>query len=138
MASVRQESILDPLLFLIYINDLPNESKSNVNLFADDTYFFTIVKDKSENDNTLNTNLMLISKWAYDWKMLFNPDPVNLPRKKQVQIHPTISLNNIQVERALYQKHLGFILDEILNFKQHNVSAISKVSKSISLIKKNQ
>ena len=81
MASVRQESILDPLLFLIYINDLPNESKSNVNLFADDTYFFTIVKDKSENDNTLNNNLMLISKWAYDWKMLFNPDPVNLPKK---------------------------------------------------------
>ena len=81
MASVRQESILDPLLFLIYINDLPNESKSNVNLFADDTYFFTIVKDKSENDNTLNNNLMLISKWAYDWKMLFNPDLVNLPKK---------------------------------------------------------
>ena len=81
MASVPQESILGPLLFLIYINDLPNESKSNVNLFADDTYFFTIVKDKNENDNTLNNNLMLISKWAYDWKMLFNPDPVNLPKK---------------------------------------------------------
>ena len=85
---------------------------------------------------------MLISKWAYNWKMLFNQDPskpaqeVLFSRKKQVQIHPTISLNNIQVERAPYQKHLGLILDEKLNFKQHIVSAISKVNKGMSIIKK--
>ena len=85
---------------------------------------------------------MLISKWAYNWKMLFNQDPskpaqeVLFSRKKQVQIHPTISLNNIQVERAPYQKHLGLILDEKLNFTQHIVNAISKVNKGISIIKK--
>ena len=37
----------------------------------------------------------------------------------ELQIHPTISLNNIQVVRASYQKHLGILLDEKLNFKQH-------------------
>ena len=53
--------------------------------------------------------------------MLFNPDPskpaqkVLFLRKKQVQIHPTISLNNIQVERAPYQKHLGLILKSALS-----------------------
>ena len=106
LAGVLQGSILTPLLFLFYINDLPNELKSNVKLFADDISLFTIFKDKNESANTLNNDLMLISKWAYKWKMVFNPDPnkpaqeVLFSRKKQVQIHPTISLNNIQIERV--------------------------------------
>ena len=74
--------------------------------------------------------------------MLFTPDPskpaqeVLFSRKKQVQIHATISLNNIQVERAPYQKRLGSILDKKLDFKQHIDSAISRVNKSIFIIKK--
>ena len=61
--------------FLVYFNDFPNELKSNTKLIADDTSIFTIVKDKNENANILNNDLLLISKWAYNWKMLFNPDP---------------------------------------------------------------
>ena len=74
--------------------------------------------------------------------MLFSPDPrkpakeVIFSRKKQFQSHPTISLKNIQVERASYQKQLGTILDEKLNFKQHVSNAISKINKGISVIKK--
>ena len=75
IAGVPQGSILGPLLFLVYIKNLPNELKSSIKLFADDTSLFTIVKDKNESANTLNNDLLLISKWAYDWKMLFNPDP---------------------------------------------------------------
>ena len=75
IAGVPQGSILGPLLFLVYINDLPNELKSSVKLFADDTSLFTIVKDKNESANTLNNDLLLISKWAYNWKILFNLDP---------------------------------------------------------------
>ena len=99
-------------------------------------------KDKNENANILNDDLQLISSWAYKWKMLFNPDPkkpakeVLFSRKNQIQNHPTISLNNIQVERTNFQKHLGLILDEKVNFKQHVDSAISKVNKGISVIKK--
>ena len=142
IAGVPQGSILGPLLFLIYINDLPNRLKSSAKLFADDTSLFTIVKDKNESTNVLNNDLSLISKWASDWKMLFNPDPkkptqeVIFSRKKQSQSHPTISLNNIHVERASYQRHLGIILDEKLNFKQHVDNVILKVDKGISVIKK--
>ena len=96
MARAPQGSILGTLLVLIYINDLFMELKSNLKLFADDTSLFTIVTDKNESANTLNNDLMWISKSAYDWKMLFNPDPskpaqeVIFSRKTQVQIHPTI------------------------------------------------
>ena len=89
----------------------------------------------------LNNDLRRISKWAYNWKMLFNPDPskpaqeVVFSRKKKLQSHPTISLNNIQVERASYVKHLGILLDEKLNFKQHIDSVILKINKGISVLK---
>ena len=75
IAGVPQGSILDPRLFLVCINHLLNELKSSAKLFADGTSLFTIVKDKNESANTFNNDLLLISKWAYNWKILFNPDP---------------------------------------------------------------
>ena len=74
--------------------------------------------------------------------MLFNPDPskpaqeVLFSRKKKTQIHPTISFNNIQVERVSHHKHLGVLLDEKFNFIQHINTAILKINKGISVIKK--
>ena len=91
----------------------------------------------------LNNDLRRISKWANNWKMLFNPEPrkpaqeVVFSRKKKLQSHPTISLNNIQVERASYVKHLGiYILDEKFNFEQQIDRVILKINKGISIIKK--
>ena len=113
LAGVPQDSILGPILFLVYINDLPNELKSNAKLFADDTSLFTVVKDKNESGNILNNDLQSISRWAYKWKMLFNPDPkkpaqeVLFSRKNQIQNHPIISLNNIQVERSSHRSTLA-------------------------------
>ena len=66
--------------------------------------------------------------------MLFNPDPskpaqeVVFSRKKKLQSHPTISLNNIQVERASYVKHFGILLDEKLN---KGISVLKKLRYSL-------
>ena len=74
--------------------------------------------------------------------MLFNPDPskpaqeVLFLRKKKTQSHPEISLNYIPVERSSYQKHLGLILGEKLNFKQNIDNTISKINKCIAVVKK--
>ena len=75
-AGVRQGSVLGPLLFLIYINDLPDEMTSSCKIFADDTLLFSKIENKSYCNFQLNKDLETISKWAFQWRVLFNPDPI--------------------------------------------------------------
>ena len=79
-AGVPQGSILGPLFFLIYINDLSDGLTANPKLFADDTSLFSVIHNINSTANDLNSDLMKISNWAFQWKMRFNPDP-----KKQAQ-----------------------------------------------------
>ena len=74
-SGVPQGSVLGPLLFLIYINDLETNIISNVKFFADDTMLFSIVKYPVISANILNHDLEMIYQWAHQWKMEFNPDP---------------------------------------------------------------
>ena len=102
---------------------MPGGLKSNVKLSADDTSFFSVVKSKEESTSNLTDDLDMISKWAYNWKVSFNPDPnkptqeVLFPRKNSNIAHPIIYFNNVQVKRANRQKHLDIIFDEKLNKK---------------------
>ena len=74
-ADVPQGLVLGPLLFLIYINDLPDGIASICKIFADDTSLFSKVLDVNKSVNELNSDLERINQWAYQWKMQFNPDP---------------------------------------------------------------
>ena len=74
-AGVRNGSILGPLLFQVYINDLPNGLKSNPKLFADNTSLFSVIYDVNSSQIDLNEDLDKINNWVYQWKMSFNPDP---------------------------------------------------------------
>ena len=100
---VPQGSIVGPLLFFIYINDLPNGLKKRIKLFADDTSLFSVVHDVSTSASDINNDLTLISNWAFQWKMSFNPDPgkqtqkIIFSIKKMRSSHPTVYFNNIPV-----------------------------------------
>ena len=74
-AGVPQGSILGPLLFLIYINDLFDGLKSECKLFADDTFLFSVVNDINTSASDINEDLEIIGNLAFKWKINFNPDP---------------------------------------------------------------
>ena len=118
-SGVPQGSVL-VLLFLVYINDLERNIKSNIKLFADDTMLLSIVKNREIFANDLNHE---IRQWAHQWKLEFNPDPtkqaaeVLFSCKKSSPKHPQIMFNGTVVEKLNDQKHLGLILVSSLSFK---------------------
>ena len=65
LVGIPQGFILGPLLFLIYINKLPEGLKSNIRLFVDDTSLFSVIKNKAESASDLTNDLDMISKWAF-------------------------------------------------------------------------
>ena len=140
-SGVPQGSILGPLLFLIYINDLETNIKSNINFFADDTMLYSIVKDPNLSAIDLNHDLDVINKWAHQWKFEFNPDPLKQATevlfscKNNAPNHPQIIFNETVVAKASEQKHLGLTLESNLSFKKHLSEKIKKAKKHIGIIK---
>ena len=124
-SGVPQGSILRPLLFLIYINDLSYDIKSKCKLFADDTSLFSVAHDIDTSANNHNHDLEKISKWAFQWKMKFNPNPAKqvqeiiFNRKKAVSIHPIVYFNKTPVNSVATYEHLGMILGLNLSYENH-------------------
>jgi len=142
---VPQGSVLGPLLFIIYTNDLPNSlNHTHPILFADDTTIYT----KSNNLITLFENVNSDLNNLYDW---FNVNKLSLNISKTnymistTNIIPEEVLNRLEIkigsqkiDRKQHVKFLGIFLDENLNWKQHITSTINKISKigySIRMIK---
>ena len=137
-AGVPQESVLGPLLFLIYINDLPDKSTSMCKVFADDTSLFSKVIDKNDSNSQLNSDIAELSKWAFQWKMYFNPDPnkqaieVRFSNKRDKENYQALQFNSSDVQIVDSHKHLRLILDS----NEYIESKINKCNKIIGLMKK--
>ena len=119
---VPQGSVLGPLLFLIYINDLEKNVESNRKFVADDTMLFSIVNNPAISANELNHDLKVISQWAY-------------LVKKRCPNHPSLFFNESVVPTVFEQKHLGLTLDSKLSFESHVNEKIIKAKKDIGIIK---
>ena len=143
-ARVHQGSVLWPLFFLVYINDIADGLLSNTKLFAYDTSLFPVIHDINTSANELNNDFYQINKSAFQWKMGFNPDPskqvqeIVFSRKTKKIGHPTLHFNNSIVSQFQYQNHLGVFLGTRLTFEEHLKVITTKVNKTIGLLPKLQ
>ena len=110
-AGLQQGSVLGPLLFLVYINDLVDAMTCDVKLYADDTVLYTVVDNQKQSADEWNSNLVQVDKWAKQWLVKFNPTKtklMNMSLKKNVNFddYPLKFYNNT-LQHVSTQRHLG-------------------------------
>ena len=92
--------------------------------------------------NALNSDLESSSKWAYQWKLQFNPDlkkqanEVIFSHKSTMYMYPQVTFNNNTITKCPHQKHLGVFLDSKLDFNIHIEQKVKKVNNIIGLIRR--
>ena len=117
---------------------------SNCNLFATDTSLFLVVRNIHASATTLSHVLNVLTNWAFQWKMIFNPDlskqaqEVIFSRTIKKLIHPTLLFNNISLSNSLFQKQFDLTLDIKLNFSEHIKIITKKICKTTGLLCKFQ
>ncbi len=137
-AGVPQGSILGPLLFLIYINDIVNEIHSNIRLFADDTSLYIIVDDPIQSSATLNDDLESIHQWSLKWLVKFNPtktETMLFSRKLHKPHHPDLLMNGQTLNTFKEHKHLGLTLTDDGKWNSHISSNLNKAWQRIGMIR---
>ena len=141
-AGVPQGSILGPLLFLIYINDIVSNISSNIRLFADDTSLYLTINHRNEaltSTDLLNTDISKISKWASDWLVTFNPnksESMLISKKRNPQIFPPLSMDGQPITDVSDHKHLGLLLSNDCSWHTHIDYIKSKAWPKINIMRK--
>ena len=137
-AGVPQGSILGPLLFLVYINDIVIDIGSNIRLFVDDTSLYIIVDDRVTAAGCLNTDLQRISRWASLWLVSFNPTKAEafLASRKLNRNHPPIYMQNQQITEVESHKHLGIYFSNDCTWHHHIKYIVDKAWTRINIMRK--
>ena len=137
---VPQGSVLGPLLFLLYINDLSTVPKSCLSvLFADDTNVFVTGKHTEEMSAELNEDLQKNCEWLRCNKLSLNVLKTNymiFTSKNKTVNDLDIKINNTEIERVYTTKFLGVYIDAQLSWKRHIEYTCSKLSKCTGIFLK--
>ena len=139
-AGVTQGSVLGPLSFLIYINDLANITNCNINFFADDTSLYIEFDDNHFAAEMLNNDLQNIQSWADQWLVKFSPSKTELMtcsfKKSNKTNANNIKFNNVTLEAINSHKHLGLVLSHNLTWTKHIETILKTVSPLVDVLKK--
>lgn len=139
-AGVPQGSVLGPLLFLVYINDIVDKITCDIKLFADDTILYVTVDDYNLSTELLNANLKKIEEWSNQWLVSFNPQKTKLLNMSYKREPPfddfPVYFNDVQILSVREHKHLGLCIDDKLKWSLHVDAVISSVSKMIDVLQK--
>ena len=137
-SGVPQGTVLGPLLFLVFINDLPDAVTSSIRLFADDALLYRRIKS-NEDVYALQDDLNHLQAWEKDWQMAFNPDKCEVLRvtnkKKIIEAQYTIHGSALcTVDEA---KYLGVTIQRNLNWKPHVNNICKKANSTRGFLQRN-
>ncbi len=136
ISGVPQGLVLGPLLFVLFINDLPEVVKhgSEVFLYADDTKVFRRIQDV-EDCNRLQEDLEELRKWTEKWLLFFHPE-----KSKYMRIGNTSVDDNgyimYNISRTRTEKDIGVVINNKLTFADHLAEKINKANKIVGLVRK--
>ena len=144
---VPQGSVLGPLLFLLYVNDICSSSKTlKFYLFADDTNILLSNKNLKSLEKNMNIELNKVYQWLISNKLtlnfkksnfvIFRPYQKRLPFIPKICIKDPVRNTSVYLECKEYVKYLGVLIDYKLSWKNHIGSVALKISKTIGLLSK--
>lgn len=133
-----QGSILGPLLFLLFINDIVEVVENPLALFADDASLTNTFRDINQAQLSINRDLDRLAKWAETWRVTFNlvKTVFMIFSKKAHSHHPHIVMNNTELSQVDEECYLGMVLSSNMSWKAHINKIICKASKKICLLYK--
>jgi ribonuclease P/MRP protein subunit RPP40 len=121
-AGVPQGSILGPLLFLVYINDLPDQVASNISLFADDTTLWAPADNLVNANEILNEDLSKFSQWANKWHMSLNAgksEVLTVGCRRQPSDYFELMIDGTFLKQVVSYKHLGLTISSNMTWSDH-------------------
>ena len=136
-SGIPQGSVLGPLLFVIYINDLPDSVSSDAYLFADDTKIFRIVTDSAD-QQILQTDLDKLTEWSDTWLLEYNADKcLHLHLGKEgPSAQVPYKLSNTELKTVDNIKDIGVTIESKLKFDIHISQKAKKANQMMGLIRR--
>ena len=137
MLGVPQGTVLGPLLFSLYINDISSDTESEIRLFADDFVCLREIKDE-EDTIKLQRDIDRLASWTRKWGMRFQPAKCNmmqLTRKRIKRIHASYTLEGTDLENVESIKYLTITSD--LRWNTHISNVCTKANRTLGFLRKN-